>query len=75
MIDIKKIADEADMIVSGYAFTRCDLGYKVLNLNRTDSSLVLSDKGEPLEIAMDDIEVEIVRNISHSSHGFYGEGK
>ena len=26
MLDIIKIADEADMIVNGYAFTRCDEG-------------------------------------------------
>ena len=38
MIDIEKIADEADMIVNGYAFTKCDLGFRVLNLNRFESS-------------------------------------
>ena len=32
MIDIKIIADEADMIVNGYAFKRCKEGYRVLNL-------------------------------------------
>ncbi|MCD8013597.1 MAG: hypothetical protein LUG99_10550 [Lachnospiraceae bacterium] len=34
MTDIKEIADNADVIVNGYAFTKCDLGYRVLNLNR-----------------------------------------
>ena len=29
MIDIKIIADEADMIVNGYAFKRCKEGYRV----------------------------------------------
>jgi len=33
MADIKQVADAADMIVNGYAFTRC---YRVLNLNRPD---------------------------------------
>lgn len=32
MIDIKKIADEADVIVNGYAFKRCVVGVKILNL-------------------------------------------
>lgn len=27
MLDIIEIADEADMIVNGYAFTRCDEGF------------------------------------------------
>lgn len=32
MADIKQVADAADMIVNGYAFTRCPEGYRVLNL-------------------------------------------
>ncbi len=34
MIDVKKIADTADVIVNGYAFTSSDGKYKILNLNR-----------------------------------------
>lgn len=33
MPDIKTIADEADIIVNGYAFTRKEDGIHVLNLN------------------------------------------
>lgn len=62
MFDIKKVADEADMIVNGYAFTRCDEGFKVLNLNRPDSVIVISQSGETLETSMDDIEVQIVKD-------------
>lgn len=61
MIDIEKIADEADMIVNGYAFTKCDLGFRVLNINRFDRALVLSLDGEVLETTMDDIEIQIVK--------------
>ena len=46
MIDIKIIADEADMIVNGYAFKRCKEGYRVLNLNRPDRATVLSLDGK-----------------------------
>ena len=56
------IADEADMIVNGYAFTKCDLGFRVLNLNRLDRALVLSLDGEVLETTMDDIEIQIVKD-------------
>lgn len=38
MADIKQVADAADMIVNGYAFTRCTEGYRVLNLNRPDGN-------------------------------------
>ncbi len=30
MLDIIKIADEADLIVNGYAFSKCIEGYRVL---------------------------------------------
>ena len=57
MTDIKQVADAADMIVNGYAFTRCTEGYRVLNLNRPDRATVFSKEGDALETSMDDIEV------------------
>ena len=45
MPDILKIADNADMIVNGYAFTKCEEGFKVLNLNRPDRAIVISVDG------------------------------
>ena len=59
MADIKQVADVADMIVNGYAFTRCTEGYRVLNLNRPDRAAVFSKDGKVLETSMDDIEVRI----------------
>ena len=48
MTDIKQVADAADMIVNGYAFTRCTEGYRVLNLNRPDRATVFSKEGDEL---------------------------
>ena len=59
MPDIKKIADGADIIVNGYAFTRKDNGIHVLNLNSLDKAVVFSADGEVLETTMDDIELSI----------------
>ena len=36
MIDIQEVADAADVIVNGYAFTKCHLGFRVLNLNHPE---------------------------------------
>lgn len=33
MVDIKKVADDAEVIIDGYAFSRFEGGYRVLNLN------------------------------------------
>ena len=60
MPDIKIIADNADFIVNGYAFTRDDDRIKVLNLNSPDKAVVFSVDGEVLETTMDDIELSIV---------------
>ena len=59
MLDIKTIADKADIIVNGYAFTRKDSHIQVLNLNNPDKAVVFSNDGEVLETTMDDIELSI----------------
>lgn len=59
MPDIKTIADEADLIINGYAFTRHEDGIRVLNLNCPDNAVVFDAKGETLETTMDDIEISI----------------
>ena len=46
MTDVIKVANVADMIVNGYAFTHCTEGYRVLNLNRPDKAVVLSKTGD-----------------------------
>ena len=73
MTDIKKVADSADMIVNGYAFTQCTEGYRVLNLNRPDKAVILSKKGEVLETSMDDIEIRIVSDYLNKNRKFMEE--
>lgn len=60
MPDIKTIADKADFIVNGYAFTRENDWIKVLNLNCPNKAVVFSLEDEVLETTMDDIELSIV---------------
>lgn len=57
---LKKIADEADMILNGYAYTRKQNIIQVLNLNDLKSASVLSLDGDVLETTMDDIEFSII---------------
>lgn len=60
MDKIREIADRADMIVNGYAFTRENGQIRVLNLNNLDKALVLSEDERVLQTTMDDIEIRIV---------------
>lgn len=59
MPDIKNIADKADVIINGYAFTRNEDRIQVLNLNSPDKAAVFSADGQVLETTMDDIELSI----------------
>ena len=60
MTKIDEIADAADMIINGYALTKCDSGYRILNLNHPDKATVMTSDGEVLETTMDDIELHVV---------------
>nr|WP_302448078.1 hypothetical protein [Eubacterium ramulus] len=70
MDKIKEIADQADMIVNGYAFTRENNQIRILNLNNLDKALVISEDGEVLETTMDDIEIRIVLDYWNSDRKF-----
>ena len=71
--DLKTIADGADMIIDGYAFTKCDSGYKIIDLNNMKSAMVVNFKDEVIETTMDDIEIGIVMNLYKRNKKFVGE--
>lgn len=58
---IKAIAESAELIVCGYAFSQTAEGViRVVNLHAPFHALVMSKKGETIETNMDDIEISIV---------------
>lgn len=59
--DIIKIADVADVIINGYAFTRKNNGVLVINLGNPERVSFLSFSGDVNETSMDDIELDIVQ--------------
>ena len=60
---IREIADKADMIIRGYAFTRADALIRILNLNDRESSMVITSDGIMVETNMDEIEQALVLDI------------
>lgn len=52
------IAEQADVIVNGYAMLKHALGIRVVNLD-TGNVAVFSDRDEMLETSMSDIELAI----------------
>ena len=71
MDKIKQIADQADMIINGYAFTREENRIRILNLNNPEKALVISEDGTVLETTMDDIEICIVTDYQDKICGYY----
>ncbi len=69
-LELKKIADDADMIVSGYAFKREGEFIRVLNLNNPKAAAVLDQNGEMVETNMNDIELSIVQDYYSSDKEF-----
>ena len=70
MDKIKQIADQADMIINGYAFTREENRIRILNLNNPE----ISEDGTVLETTMDDIEICIVTDYWKSDREFMEDG-
>lgn len=70
MDEIREVADQADMIVDGYAFTRENGQIKILNLNNPNKALVISEDGKVLETTMDDIEIRIILDYWNSDREF-----
>lgn len=64
MVDIVRVADDANMIVGGYAFSMSEEenGVRILNLNNPQKALVLSKDDNVIETTMDDIEIQIVKD-------------
>ena len=59
LLNIEEIADTADMIINGYAFTKDGDYIRVLNLNCVNHAAVILN-GKIVETNMDDIENQIV---------------
>ena len=60
---IREIADKADMIIRGYAFTREDALIRIFNLNDRESSMVITSDGTMVETNMNEIEQALVLDI------------
>lgn len=71
---IRQTADNADMIVNGYAFTKKENGMiSILNLEHPDCAMVIAADGELIETNMDEIEQHIVCEICDRNLKFLEE--
>lgn len=61
MPDLKKISDDADMIVCGFAYKKEDDGVHIFDLNNGSGAAVITADGSLVETNMDDIEFSIAQ--------------
>ena len=72
--ELQKIADNANFIVSGYAFTQRDDGFvSILNLDHPECAMVVSKDGEIIETNMDPIEQKMVLDVCKRNLQFMEE--
>ena len=60
---ILSIAEDADLIVKGYAFKKNGDFIHVFNINDGISAMVIDENGTMIETNMDEIQQVIVKNI------------
>lgn len=68
--ELIEIADAANMIVRGYAFTRKNGNIFILNLNRPTHAMVINNDGKMLESSMDPVEQTLVLKIWENDSEF-----
>ena len=71
-LNVKDIADKADMIINGYAFTKEGEYIRVLNLNCLNHAAVIY-KDKVVETNMDDSEKQIVIDYYENNKQFMEE--
>lgn len=72
--DIITLAEQADIIVNGYAFTQRDDGFiSILNLYHPDCAMVVNKDNEIIETNMDPIEQQIVLDLCKKNLQFIEE--
>lgn len=73
MTDIMHVADNANMIINGYAFTQENDRIRILNLNNPTKAVSMKKDGLVLETSMDDIEIQIVKDYLEKNLDFMEE--
>lgn len=72
--ELMAIADNAKIIVNGYAFSLDEDGFvRILNLEHPDSAMVVNLEGELIDSNMDAIEQTIVMELCKKNLQFMGE--
>lgn len=61
MTNYRAIAEDANMIINGYAFTKDSEKIRVLNLNNPEMAIVFDKDRKVIETSMSDIEIHIVK--------------
>ncbi|MBO7598730.1 MAG: hypothetical protein J6T70_16960 [Bacteroidales bacterium] len=60
-IDLKKIADDADVIIDGFAVEKVNEGFRVFDLNNGTGIAMFLNDGTLTETNMDEIELVIAK--------------
>ena len=61
MTEMETLANEADVIICGYAVSKCGFGFRVINLHDLNSCSVFGEDASLIETNMNDVELSVAR--------------
>ena len=67
MINILELANEADVIIRGFAVQQIEDGIRVVNLNSDGDVAMFTSDGMLIETNMDEIELTIAKDCMNSA--------
>lgn len=67
---VNRLAEEAKMIIDGYAFIKEENGILAINLNNPDKAALLDENADATETSMDDIELCIIKKYFEKNRRF-----
>ena len=70
MVNIEQIANEADVIINGYAVSACKEGVRVDNLNTGCGCAIFKQDVTLIETNMDGIELELAKTYAQNAQKY-----
>ena len=74
MSNMATLADEAEVIICGYAISKCDIGFRVINLHDLRNCSIFYDNGDLIETNMNDVELSVAREYFKRARKYMEDG-
>ena len=74
MTEMETLANEADVIICGYAVSKFGFGFRVINLHDLNSCSVFGEDASLIETNMNDVELSVAREYFRKALKYMEDG-